>query len=511
MRYFKIFLLFLFVLTSVVQVKANPIPPYYLVEKSSVHQEGEVLFSAFSHDGRLLAISSGDQVKLWRTSDLLLNGSNAEVLAILEHTGDIPMLIFSPDDQYLLTNSYNNSSKLWRVDDLISLGGDVAVPVATLNQLPDADKVMFSSDGRFILGTSTYVRLWKMSDLLDGEGRKSDLINQGFVPEISFSDRSSVYGTFSPDSRYIVITYSDGTAKIWNVEEALSNLDSVEMKYTGRRVLSKPVATIDHRSNGLIYHAAYSHDGEKILTSSRDRTARLWSVKDLLNGVNSELIVYQHDREVIRGAFRQDNKLILTHTLVNGKGFDPYYNPARDYSTHLWSMTKPPSLPFETDESSSMSAPVQTAPLTVFENVRGVFSPDGQLILGYSGDSVSLWRINELLLLNGDQTPLESVWHGGEVRHSTFNPSGTLIVSSSNDRTFKVLLRDSSENKEVRLAELESGLNQLNRQQQVQMIKLRLMEEKLNNLTQSEASGGEVIIPSIMLVVAAAVSGLAAP
>ncbi|MGI9281359.1 MAG: hypothetical protein ACR2PX_17260 [Endozoicomonas sp.] len=353
-----------------------------------------------------------------------------------------------------------------------------------------------------------------MSDLLNGEGRKSDLINQGFVPDIFFSDPHSVYATFSPDGQQILITYSNGVVKIWNTQEALSNLDSMEMKYTRRTVLAKPVMTIDHRSNDVIYHAAYSHDGENVLTCSRDRTARLWNVKGLLAGENTERVVYQHESQVVRCAFRQDNKLVLTHSFAKGQGFDPYYNPASRFTSNLWLTPKPSSLPVETDEtdeSSSMTAPVQTTPLTSLKNVRSVLSPGGQFIMGYAGDSVSLWRFSELLQLKGNLTPLKSIWHGGEVRHSTFNRSGSLIVSSSNDHTFKVLLRDSTENKVVRLAKLEVNLSNLNQTQQAQTDKLRALEQKLSDLTQSAASGGGVMLPSVIVVLIAIVMATVAP
>ncbi|MGI9281991.1 MAG: WD40 repeat domain-containing protein [Endozoicomonas sp.] len=108
---FKHILFPLLVLISVWQAQARPILPNYLIENSTLYQEARVLFSAFSHDDKLLATSSGDQIKLWRARDVLVNGSNAKPLAIMEHMGEIPMLIFSPDDKYLLTNSYDNSSK----------------------------------------------------------------------------------------------------------------------------------------------------------------------------------------------------------------------------------------------------------------------------------------------------------------------------------------------------------------------------------------------------------------
>src|SRR5262249_55247684 len=63
----------------------------------------------------------------------------------------------------------------------------------------------------------------------------------------------------SPDGRLIVTTSGDRTARLWNAE-------------TGR-----PIAELrGHEAN--VTSAAFSPDGKRIVTASGDSTARLWNV-----------------------------------------------------------------------------------------------------------------------------------------------------------------------------------------------------------------------------------------
>jgi WD40 repeat protein len=63
---------------------------------------------------------------------------------------------------------------------------------------------------------------------------------------------------FSPDGQQVVTSSYDGTARVWDAA-------------TGRQLtaLSHP---------GAVYTATFSPDGHRVLTAADDRTARIWDV-----------------------------------------------------------------------------------------------------------------------------------------------------------------------------------------------------------------------------------------
>ncbi|WP_062260350.1 WD40 repeat domain-containing protein [Endozoicomonas arenosclerae] len=463
MPLYKRLLFLLFVLLSVSQSQARSIPPNYLVEQNTVYQDAEVLFSAFSHNGKLLATSSGNKVRLWRTDEVLFR-SDAQPLAVLTHSGHVPTLSFSPDDQYLLTNSYDNTSKLWSVQKLTVLGGRVAEPEAVLSEIPAAENVRFNADGSLILSCSASARIWKVKRLLNGSGRRVPYpFTSGFVPDLHFDVSDCVHSTFSPDGKYIALALGDGTVRLWKTIEVLTQRESHAQKYLGRKIIARPVAVMNHGWRNVVYFVAFSHDGRKVLTSSLDKTARVWGMEDLVKGKAAELEIFQHKDKVVKGEFSEDDNLILTHTYTDR--YYHYYSEFRDpefYDAHLWPTNRDIAQVSPASGSGSASAsgsgsgsgsgesnlphmpPVRTTPLAELSQAKSTLSPDAQLLLSHAGDALSLRKVSELKALKGNAVPLASIWHNGVIWNAIFNPMGSLVVSSSADKSFRLFLRDSN-------------------------------------------------------------------
>jgi hypothetical protein len=92
---------------------------------------------------------------------------------------------------------------------------------------------------------------------------------------------------FSPDGQQVVTVSEDKTARLWDLKGGLI----AELKGHG----------------GWVYPADFSPDGKQVVTASRDKTARLWDLK-------GELIaeLKGHGDRVEHAAFSPDGKQVMT-------------------------------------------------------------------------------------------------------------------------------------------------------------------------------------------------------
>ena len=98
-----------------------------------------------------------------------------------------------------------------------------------------------------------------------------------------------VFATYSPDGTRIVTTSSDRTARVWNARDG--------------KPLTPPLL-----HGGIVNHAAFSGDGNWIVTASADGKAQVWSVR---TGEKAGSAM-RHASSVIFVAFGQDNSHVLT-------------------------------------------------------------------------------------------------------------------------------------------------------------------------------------------------------
>jgi WD40 repeat protein/serine/threonine protein kinase len=116
----------------------------------------------------------------------------------------------------------------------------------------DVTSAQFSPDSRLILTTSTdgTARLW---DAATGEQRR---VLRGHRHVVRA-------GRFSPDGKWLATASTDGTARIWGAE-------------TGQEWMTLPAA------HGIEFVSVeFSPDGQRLLTASTDDTARIWPVDPL--------------------------------------------------------------------------------------------------------------------------------------------------------------------------------------------------------------------------------------
>jgi len=236
---------------------------------------------AFSADGRL-ALTNGNNVRLWKLDSgrclRTLEGHTQEVRSIRS-------IALSADGRGALSGGHDRTVRLWELDSgrcLCTLEGHTA----------EVESVALSGDGRLALSGSGdwTVRLWELDSgrclrTLEGhtQGVSSVAINADGRRALSISDDGTVRLWELDSGRCLrtlegqtcgrqaicsVALSGDGRLALWSREDStvLWELDS-----------GRCVRMLEGRTGwaGLV---ALSADGRRALSTSRDRTMRLWEL-----------------------------------------------------------------------------------------------------------------------------------------------------------------------------------------------------------------------------------------
>jgi WD40 repeat protein len=225
--------------------------------------------------------------------------------------------------------------------------------------------------------------------------------------------------SFSPDGQHIVTTSEDGTARLWDLSgEQLAELNG-------------------HKS--IVNSASFSPDGQRLVTASFDKTARLWDLSGKLLAV-----LKGHQNFVNSASFSPDGHYLVTasddktarlwdlsgkllavlkghQNFVNSASFSPdgqrLVTASIDKTARLWDLSSEQLAEFKGHESIVNSAS---------------FSPDGHYVLTTSsGNTARLWNLSGKLLVI-------FVGHLSQVNGASFSPDGQRFVTASDDRTARL-------------------------------------------------------------------------
>jgi WD40 repeat protein len=190
--------------------------------------------------------------------------------------------------------------------------------------------------------------------------------------------KDSIYSAvFSPDGQKILTASEDKTAKLWRIE-GKRKTDPLILKHEAR-----------------VMSAVFSPDGKYLLTASWDKTAKLWSFGGKLQAE------FKHDGPVSSAVFSSTGELILT--------------ASRDNTAKLW------GLEGKLLATSSHDAAISSV----------MFSPDNKHILTASWDKTAkLW--------NQDGKLLKEFPHDGAVESAVFSPDGKYILTASWEKSAKL-------------------------------------------------------------------------
>jgi len=191
---------------------------------------------------------------------------------------------------------------------------------------------------------------------------------------------------FSPDGTRLVSGSRDTTLRLWDVKSG--------------QPLGAPLT--GHK--GVVYSVAFSPDGTRLVSGSGDMTLRLWDAK---SGQPLGAPLTGHKGVVGGVAFSPDGT-----RLVSGSW---------DTTLRLW---------------DAKSGQPLGAPLTGHKGVVGsvAFSPDGTRLVSGSWDTtLRLWDAK-----SGQPLGVPLTGHKGVVYSVAFSPDGTRLVSGSDDTTLRL-------------------------------------------------------------------------
>ncbi|MCC6255363.1 MAG: hypothetical protein IT276_10645 [Ignavibacteriaceae bacterium] len=283
----------------------------------------------FSPDDNYIVSASADQtVKLWETS----TGSLIRTLS--GYIGDVWTVAFSPDGNYIASGSYDKTVKLWETST-----GSL---IRTLSgHSSSVYSVAFSPDGNYIVSGSTdqTIKLWETS-------------TGSLIRTFSGHADGVLSISISPAGNYIVSGSQDNTVKLW--ETATGSL----------------IRTFSGHINE-VWSVSFSPDGNYICSGSDDQTVKLWETAtgSLIRTLSG------HMNKVRSVAFSPDGNYIASGSY--------------DQTVKLW----------ETSTGNIIHSKLISSPVTTI-----TYSSDGNYIASNSGNNrkdITLWQLykNWILIL----------------------------------------------------------------------------------------------------------------
>jgi WD40 repeat protein len=367
----------------------------------------------FSSDGtRAVSGHDNGDLKQWdcATGKLLVEFAGHKETSLLDLKHTITICRFSPDDQLVLSASYDQTFRLW---DATSGVQRAVCRIGSYQRIKD---VWFSPDGSRVFSAATdALRLWdvnsgkEISKLLDGEPTS---------------------WAFSPDGKQIVAGSTTGALSMWDAESG-ANLKT----FLGHTF--------------WVNECSYSPDGQWIL-SGGDTTIRIWDAS-LENSDQSD--------EPVTGSARELRFSPNTNLIGYSKASDLYLHDGRDGTLkkswdcdvafndfafapdgkqivvahkdlQLWDIALAGRVTY--------SEQLEKLPLLEEERRitnRCVYSADGKYVVTIGSNGLQLWRAVDLRRVDAKSVSRLPI------TDCAFTPDGSRLITASNTESGKPFSR----------------------------------------------------------------------
>ena len=201
--------------------------------------DDSILRVAFSRDSSRFVSLNGhqDEIQIWDAS-----WSEEETTSILEEQGGIESISLSPSGEFIASGSWDGSIYLWNV-----LSGEL-IKKLKLRSRTDVNSVSFSPVNEKLIAFGTEdetVEVW-------------DVTNEEPVTIGNHKDSVECVAFSLPDGNHVASGSYD-TICIWNVKS--------------RELAVGPLTGHGNWVQAL----AYSPDGTRLASGSRDKTVRIWN------------------------------------------------------------------------------------------------------------------------------------------------------------------------------------------------------------------------------------------
>lgn len=401
---------------------------------------------AFSTDGKMLVSTSDDEtIRIWdydpnRTigNPLKEHGSPLE-----GHTSWVSSASFSPDGRFIASSGADWTIRIWD-----TYTGEEIITPPLEGHLWGVNCVAYSPDGKHLASVSNdkTLRIWETENyecthIL--QGHRGSVFNVTFSPDGTKLATASMDGTvriwdantfdcldtldghlswvwsvvFSPDSKRLVTT--DGTAKVWDVENGTLICKPFDYSYTE--------------------YASFSPEGERIVATSSDPKTLVCDIEKsdkpqtTIEGIadpdeisfpittmiltdDSKYIVVEHFDEIISWDLETGERLsqpvegYIKSTSTDGKKILLYSR--EDNTSRIWDV-----------ETASFVG-------NTFNTDEIAMSPDGNMVVYTEIDSVFTMKVCEiksgieLFSINSDE--FDCLWY---IDSYLFSPDSKYILS----------------------------------------------------------------------------------